>query len=130
MKKLILNILFCLSCIISTAQITEYKSHYVTVSESTPNQITTTETIDIETSLFFNYKDSLIILKTPTNRRIFWMLEYYEGVKEYVDATDNFNSYIFSFLYNKYGISDVLILEEKKEKTVVTDFHIYETKLK
>ena len=55
---------------------------------------------------------------------------YYEGVKEYVDATDNFNSYIFSFLYNKYGISDVLILEEKKEKTVVTDFHIYETKLK
>lgn len=130
MKKLILSILFCLSCIIGTAQITVYKSHYVTVSESTPNQLTTTETINIETSLFFNYKDSLVILKTPHNRRVFWMLEYYEGVKEYVDATDNFNNYIFSFLYNKHGISDVLILEEKKGKTIVTDFHIYETKLK
>ena len=130
MKKLILSVLFCLSCIVGTTQTVEYKSHYVTVSESTPNQITTTETIYIETSLLFNYKDSLIILKTPNNRRVFWMLEHYEGVKEFIDATDNFNKYVFSFLYNKYGIIDVLILEDKKGKTFVTDFHIYETKLK
>lgn len=127
MKKLILSILVCLSCIISTAQITEYKSHYVTVSESTPNQITTTETIDIETSLFFNYKDSLIILKTPNKKRVFWMLKCYEEVKEYMDATDNINIYTFSFLYNKYGVIDVLIMEDMKNKTVVTDFRIYET---
>ena len=127
MKKLILSILVCLSCIISTAQITEYKSHYVTVSESTPNQITTTETIDIETSLFFNYKDSLIILKTPNKKRVFWMLKCYEEVKEYIDATDNINIYTFSFLYNKYGVIDVLIMEDMKNKTVVNDFRIYET---
>lgn len=130
MKKIIASILFCLGCIIGTAQTIEYKSHYATISESTSTQLTNTETLNIETSLFFNYKDSLIILKTPNKKRVFWMLECYEGVKEYIDATDNINNYTFSFLYNKYGVIDVLILEDKKNKTVVTDFHIYETKLK
>ena len=127
MKKLILSILVCLSCIISTAQITEYKSHYATISESTSTQLTNTETLNIETSLFFNYKDSLIILKTPNKKRVFWMLKCYEEVKEYIEATDNINIYTFSFLYNKYGVIDVLIMEDIKNKTVVTDFRIYET---
>ncbi|MBQ3677165.1 MAG: hypothetical protein II926_07375 [Bacteroidales bacterium] len=121
-------LLFCLFFSIqSYSQTIEYKSHYATISESTSSQLTNTETLNIETSLVFNYKDSLIILKTPNKKRVFWMLEYYEGVKEYIDATDNTDQYTFSFLYNKHGVIDVLILEDKKNKTIVTDFHIYET---
>ena len=55
------------------------------------------------------------------------MLKCYEEVKEYIDATDNINNYTISFLYNKYGVIDVLIMEDMKNKTVVTDFRIYET---
>ena len=127
MKKIInLMLLICIS-LISYSQTVEYKSHYATISESTSTQLTTTETLNIETSLFFNYKDSLIILKTPNKKRVFWMLKCYEEVKEYIDATDNINIYTFSFLYNKYGVIDVLIMEDMKNKTVVTDFRIYET---
>ena len=127
MKKIInLMLLICIS-LISYSQTVEYKSHYATISESTSTQLTTTETLNIETSLFFNYKDSLIILKTPNKKRVFWMLKCYEEVKEYIDATDNINIYTFSFLYNKYGVIDVLIMEDIKNKTVVTDFRIYES---
>lgn len=119
-------LLICIS-LISYSQTVEYKSHYATISESTSTQLTNTETLNIETSLFFNYKDSLIILKTPNKKRVFWMLKCYEEVKEYIDATDNINIYTFSFLYNKYGVIDVLIMEDTKNKTVVTDFRIYET---
>ena len=127
MKKIInLMLLICIS-LISYSQTVEYKSHYATISESTSTQLTTTETLNIETSLFFNYKDSLIILKTPNKKRVFWMLKCYEEVKEYIEATDNINIYTFSFLYNKYGVIDVLIMEDMKNKTVVTDFRIYET---
>lgn len=127
MKKIInLMLLICIS-LISYSQTVEYKSHYATISESTSTQLTNTETLNIETSLFFNYKDSLIILKTPNKKRVFWMLKCYEGVKEYIDATDNINNYTISFLYNKYGVIDVLIMEDMKNKTVVTDFCIYET---
>lgn len=127
MKKIInLMLLICIS-LISYSQTVEYKSHYATISESTSTQLTNTETLNIETSLFFNYKDSLIILKTPNKKRVFWMLKCYEEVKEYIDATDNINIYTFSFLYNKYGVIDVLIMEDTKNKTVVTDFRIYET---
>ena len=130
MKKIInLMLLICIS-LISYSQTVEYKSHYATISESTSTQLTNTETLNIETSLFFNYKDSLIILKTPNKKRVFWMLKCYEEVKEYIDATDNINIYTFSFLYNKYGVIDVLIMEDMKNTTVVTDFRIYETKLK
>ena len=127
MKKIInLMLLICIS-LISYSQTVEYKSHYATISESTSTQLTNTETLNIETSLFFNYKDSLIILKTPNKKRVFWMLKCYEEVKEYIDATDNINIYTFSFLYNKYGVIDVLIMEDMKNTTVVTDFRIYET---
>lgn len=127
MKKIInLMLLICIS-LISYSQTVEYKSHYATISESTSTQLTSTETLNIETSLFFNYKDSLIILKTPNKKRVFWMLKCYEEVKEYIEATDNINIYTFSFLYNKYGVIDVLIMEDIKNKTVVTDFRIYET---
>lgn len=127
MKKIInLMLLICIS-LISYSQTVEYKSHYANISESTSAQLTNTETLNIETSLFFNYKDSLIILKTPNKKRVFWMLKCYEEVKEYIDATDNINIYTFSFLYNKYGVIDVLIMEDMKNKTVVTDFRIYET---
>lgn len=127
MKKIInLMLLICIS-LISYSQTVEYKSHYANISESTSTQLTNTETLNIETSLFFNYKDSLIILKTPNKKRVFWMLKCYEGVKEYIDATDNINNYTISFLYNKYGVIDVLIMEDMKNKTVVTDFCIYET---
>ena len=119
-------LLICIS-LISYSQTVEYKSHYATISESTSTQLTNTETLNIETSLFFNYKDSLIILKTPNKKRVFWMLKCYEEVKEYIDATDNINNYTISFLYNKYGVIDVLIMEDMKNKTVVTDFCIYET---
>ena len=119
-------LLICIS-LISYSQTVEYKSHYATISESTSTQLTNTETLNIETSLFFNYKDSLIILKTPNKKRVFWMLKCYEEVKEYIDATDNINIYTFSFLYNKYGVIDVLIMEDMKNTTVVTDFRIYET---
>lgn len=119
-------LLICIS-LISYSQTVEYKSHYATISESTSTQLTNTETLNIETSLFFNYKDSLIILKTPNKKRVFWMLKCYEEVKEYIEATDNINIYTFSFLYNKYGVIDVLIMEDTKNKTVVTDFRIYET---
>src|SRR5574344_573096 len=122
MKKIInLMLLICIS-LISYSQTVEYKSHYANISESTSTQLTNTET-----SLFFNYKDSLIILKTPNKKRVFWMLKCYEEVKEYIDATDNINIYTISFLYNKYGVIDVLIMEDMKNKTVVTDFRIYET---
>lgn len=127
MKKIInLMLLICIS-LISYSQTVEYKSHYANISESTSTQLTNTETLNIETSLFFNYKDSLIILKTPNKKRVFWMLKCYEEVKEYIEATDNINIYTFSFLYNKYGVIDVLIMEDMKNKTVVTDFRIYET---
>src|SRR5574344_186278 len=127
MKKIInLMLLICIS-LISYSQTVEYKSHYANISESTSTQLTNTETLNIETSLFFIYKDSLIILKTPNKKRGFWMLKCYEEVKEYIDATDNINIYTISFLYNKYGVIDVLIMEDMKNKTVVTDFRIYET---
>src|SRR5574344_1193255 len=95
MKKIInLMLLICIS-LISYSQTVEYKSHYANISESTSTQLTNTETLNIETSLFFNYKDSLIILKTPNKKRVFWMLKCYEEVKEYIDATDNINIYTY-----------------------------------
>lgn len=131
MRKLLTVLLLNIIGISGYTQTIEYKSKYVTISESTQSQLTNTEVLDIETSLLFNYKDSLIILKTADKKRVYWMQRYYEGVKEYIDATDsNNNEYTFSFLYNKYGVIDVLILEDKKNKTIVTDFHIYETVMK
>ena len=131
MKKILIVLLLNIIGISGYTQTIEYKSKYATISESTQSQLTNTEVLDIETSLFFNYKDSLIILKTADKKSVYWMQRYYEGVKEYIDATDsNNNAYTFSFLYNKYGVIDVLILEDKKNKTIVTDFHIYETVMK
>ena len=131
MRKLLTVLLLNIIGISGYTQTIEYKSKYATISESTQSQLTNTEVLDIETSLTFNYKDSLIILKTADKKRVYWMQRYYEGVKEYIDATDsNNNEYTFSFLYNKYGVIDVLILEDKKNKTIVTDFHIYETVMK
>ena len=131
MKKILIVLLLNIIGISGYTQTIEYKSKYATISESTQSQLTNTEVLDIETSLLFNYKDSLIILKTANKKSVYWMQRYYEGVKEYIDATDsNNNEYTFSFLYNKYGVIDVLILEDKKNKTIVTDFHIYETVMK
>ncbi|MBQ3677231.1 MAG: hypothetical protein II926_07725 [Bacteroidales bacterium] len=131
MRKLLTVLLLNIIGISGYTQTIEYKSKYATISESTQSQLTNTEVLDIETSLTFNYKDSLIILKTANKKSVYWMQRYYEGVKEYIDATDsNNNEYTFSFLYNKYGVIDVLILEDKKNKTIVTDFHIYETVMK
>ena len=131
MRKLLTVLLLNIIGISGYTQTIEYKSKYATISESTQSQLTNTDVLDLETSLLFNYKDSLIILKTADKKRVYWMQRYYEGVKEYIDATDsNNNAYTFSFLYNKYGVIDVLILEDKKNKTIVTDFHIYETVMK
>ena len=86
MRKILIILLLNIIGISGYTQTIEYKSKYATISESTQSQLT------------FNYKDSLIILKTADKKRVYWMQRYYEGVKEYIDATDsNNNEYTFSF---------------------------------
>lgn len=125
MKKIIASILFCLSCIICTAQTIEYKSRSMSTSESIGDVLTASSSISIETTITFNYTDSVVIVNSANKKKAYWILRCYEDLKDYVDVTDNISNYTFTFLYNKYGVIDVLIMEDRKGKTFITDFRIY-----
>lgn len=127
MKKVVnLIVLICIS-IISYSQTIEYKSRPMSTSESVGDVLTASSSISIETTITFNYTDSVVIVNSANKKKAYWILRCYEDLKDYVDVTDNISNYTFTFLYNKYGVIDVLIMEDKKGKTFITDFRIYKT---
>jgi len=127
MKKVVnLIVLICIS-IISYSQTIEYKSRSMSTSESVGDVLTASSSISIETTITFNYTDSVVIVNNANKKKAYWILRCYEDLKDYVDVTDNISNYTFTFLYNKYGVIDVLIMEDRKGKTFITDFRIYKT---
>lgn len=127
MKKIVNLIMMMCLCCYAYSQNVEYKSNYISSSESIGNNLTSSTSNAVETSIFFNYRDSIVVVNSANKKRAYWIVRCYEDLKDYVDVTDNISNYTFTFLYNKYGVTDVLLMEERQGTTYIVDFSVYRT---
>ena len=125
MKKILSLLLLSFVVVAGYAQTIEYKSISMSTSESVGGVLTSSTSSSVETSILFNYADSIVIVNSANKKKAYWILRCYEDLKDYVDVTDNVSNYTFTFLYNKYGVIDVLLMEDKNGKTFITDYRVY-----
>lgn len=130
MRKLLSLLLLSFVAITGYTQTIEYRSHSMSTSESVGDVLTASTSSAVETSILFNYTDSIVIVNSANKKKAYWILRCYEDLKDYVDVTDNISNYTFTFLYNKHGVIDVLLMEDKNGKTFITDYRVYKTEKK
>lgn len=130
MKKILSLLLLSFVVVAGYTQTIEYKSISMSTSESEGGVLTSSTSSSVETSILFNYADSIVIVNSANKKKAYWILRCYEDLKDYVDVTDNVSNYTFTFLYNKYGVIDVLLMEDKNGKTFITDYRVYKIEKK